>query len=128
MRYLIFFLLLISFSKANAQIAIAHPDCGTWEPKPIYYTEWETIDTIKGGNPESKWRKWAYSGEERFSNFINRQLFNPCGSGDDIKWIQFRICRITGIRQHRYKVQSYKYIPKPKSEYELVIDSLIKKQ
>lgn len=101
-------------------------DCGTWKAKPIYYTNWESVDTLKNKPIKDTIRKWVYDEERlQFSNMTTLE-YNPCGSGKPITWEQYRVCQITGIRQRRYKIQPYEYIPKPKTDYQIVIDSLSK--
>lgn len=98
-------------------------DCGTWQKKPIYYTEWETEDSLKTGIKNSK-RDWVYSDYKYVSNLITTLEYCPCGCGKSEKWTQERVCRITGILQIRYKIQGYQYIPNPKNYYDKVVDSL----
>jgi hypothetical protein len=101
-------------------------NCGTWKALPIYYTNWESMDTLKKKNIKDTIRKWVYDEERlQFSNTTTLE-YNPCGSGKPIIWEQYRVCQITGIRQRRYKIQPYEYIPKTKSDYERTVDSLSK--
>lgn len=98
-------------------------DCGTWEKKPIYYTEWEAIDTIvKPVKTED--RNWVYDQEKMTGSNMTLAIYAPCGLGTPAQWIQRRVCSITGIIQERRKVQEYYYVPKEKSEYQKTIDSL----
>ena len=99
-------------------------DCGTWESKPAYYTNWQSINTLKIKKIKDTVRNWVYDEEKMIvSNMVNA-MYCPCGCGYDIRWQQYRFCQITGIRQIRYKVQNYEYKPKPKSNYQQAIDSL----
>ena len=99
-------------------------DCGTWEPQPDYYTEWESVDTLKKVPIKDTIRKWVYSPEKmQISNSVTLE-YAPCGNGRPTTWEQQRICELTGIRQKRYRVRTYKYIPKPKTEFQKVVDSL----
>lgn len=99
-------------------------DCGTWEPQPDYYTDWESVDTLKKIPIKDTIRKWVYSPEKmQISNMVTLE-YAPCGNGRPTTWEQQRICELTGIRQKRYRVRAYKYIPKPKTEFQKVVDSL----
>lgn len=99
-------------------------DCGTWEPQPDYYTEWESVDTLKKSQIKDTIRKWVYSPEKMQVSNMQTLEYAPCGNGRPTTWAQERICELTGIRQTRYRVRTYKYIPKPKTEYQKVVDSL----
>lgn len=99
-------------------------NCGTWEPQPDYYTDWESVDTLKKIPIKDTIRKWVYSPEKMQVSNIQTLEYAPCGNGRATTWQQERICELTGIRQKRYRVRTYKYIPKPKTEYQKVVDSL----
>lgn len=101
-------------------------DCGTWKAKPIYYTEWQSVDTLKKEPIKDTVRSWVYDKENLMVSNQSLAIYCQCGCGYDTKWQQYRVCQITGIRQVRYKVQPYEYIPKPKSDYERAVDSLSK--
>ncbi len=97
-------------------------ECGTWIEDSTYLTSWEVIDTINF-NPESD-PAWIMSEwEVEYSEMT--LLYCPCGCGYDTKRYMYRINK-KGIRQIRYEIATYKYIPKPKSDYERLLDSLLK--
>lgn len=101
-------------------------DCGTWEAKPTYYTDWQNVDTLKNKPIKDTVRNWIYDAEKMVVSNMTTLAYCPCGCGYDTKWQQYRVCQITGIRQLRYKIQSYEYKPKPKSDYQRAVDSLSK--
>jgi hypothetical protein len=113
-----------SYSIINNNNGFDFNDCGTWEPQPDYYTDWESVDTLKKIPIKDTIRRWVYSPEKmQISNMVTLE-YAPCGNGRPTTWEQQRICELTGIRQKRYRVRTYKYIPKPKTEYQKVVDSL----
>ena len=102
-------------------------DCGTWKDS-VYYSEWTSVDTI-GKRAINDKREWVYNKEDESlnNNNLTTLVYCPCGCRYDSHWYQYRICRLTGIRQRRTKVQTWLYTPppsKPKTEYEKVVDSL----
>ena len=99
-------------------------DCGTWKALPTYYTNWESVDTLKKEAIKDTVRNWVYDAEKLMLNNLTYAMYCPCGCGYDKKYSQYRVCSITGIRQIRYKVHPYEYKPKPKSEYQQVVDIL----
>lgn len=101
-------------------------DCGTWKAKPDYYTEWEGVDTLIKKSIKDTIRKWVYDSENMQVSNTTTLEYAPCGNFRPSTWEQYRVCQITGIRQVRYRVRSYEYTPKPKSEYQKVVDSLPK--
>lgn len=125
--FLLIAAILSSVFSMNAQFSFNFDeyDCGTWKAKPIYYTEWQSVDTLKKKPIKDTVRNWVYDDEKMMVTNQVLTIYCPCGCGYDTKWQQYRVCQITGIRQVRYKVQSYEYIPKPKSEYKKAIDSLL---
>ena len=101
-------------------------DCGTWEANSDYYTNWKPVDTLFYKPIKDTVRKWIYDEERMQVSNMTTLEYAPCGNGRPTTWEQYRACQITGIRQVRYKVRSYKYIPKQKSEYQKLVDSLPK--
>lgn len=86
--------------------------CGTWIDKPVYYTEWETIEPLFGIKTKRTIRIWIYSKEQMTVSMWPNDFYSwQCGKGYPIKWVQYRICRINGIFQRRYKIQESYYIP-----------------
>jgi hypothetical protein len=98
--------------------------CGTWKAGKDYFTEWETVDTLKGGVAESHLRHWVEDAQQLFRPNIELAIYAPCGTGSPTVYIQNRVCSITGIRQTRQHVYTQEYTPAPKTEYEKTIDSL----
>ncbi|HRQ17691.1 MAG TPA: hypothetical protein PL085_11485 [Agriterribacter sp.] len=126
-------------------------DCGT----PVSYeniSEWKTVDTLGnyftasevgyrlyfiGGtkmiiNDEGKWvkdeRDWVE--DEWRSDIFNNSTtleYNPCKTISS-NYTQYRIHKITGIRQKRTKVKGTRYEPNPKSEYEKTVEALTKQK
>ena len=117
MKKLIFILLfLISFS-VNAQII---EDCGTWKIDSSYYIGWYNIDTINSNSDTT----WIYSEWKTEYKNYTLTVYCPCGCGWNFKKYQRRVCGYSGIIQQRWQISVYKYIPKPKTEYEKLIDKL----
>jgi hypothetical protein len=100
-------------------------DCGTWVENAINYKEWFAVDTLSKNQAKDTLRQWVYDKIRVVGGNMTYATYSPCGNGDDVKFTQIRVCKLTGIVQKRYIIQSFTYIPKPKSEYELTIDSLI---
>ena len=103
-------------------------DCGTVKDT-IVYSEWQSVDTLIKRPIKDTVRNWVYNEkDEPFeSNSYNYLVYCPCGCLWDKNWFQYRVCKLTGIRQRRIKTQSFTRIlppPKPKTEYEKTIDSL----
>ncbi len=106
-------------------------NCGTWVKDSLYYTDWLTADTLVKKPITDTVRRWIYNDYEFVfrTNSSNLLLsYCPCGCGYDDRWMQQRVCAVTGIRQYRYRIQTFKYIPKPKSDYEKAVDSLLNKK
>lgn len=101
-------------------------DCGTWEAQPDYYTEWKSVDTLVKKPIKDTVRSWVYDTEKMQVSNMTTLEWAPCGNGRPTTWEQYRVCQITGIRQVRYRIRSYKYIPKPKGDYEKAVDSMSK--
>lgn len=101
-------------------------DCGTWEAQPDYYSEWESVDTLVKKPIKDTVRSWVYDTEKMQVSNMTTLEWAPCGNGRPTIWKQYRVCQTTGIRQVRYRIRSYKYIAKTKSDYQRVIDSLPK--
>ena len=106
------------------ELELLQDPCGTWKADSMYYTGWHDVDTLKNKPIRDTIRNWVYDEERRMYEKYRSWADCPCGCGFDRHWQQYRICQKTGIRQVRYKVQSYEYIPKPKNKYEKTIDSL----
>lgn len=103
-------------------------NCGTWKLDSSYYGEWSTVDTISNAPVKTKKRDWVYDMETEITSSQVDLVYYPCGRNPDYTTRQFRICKITGIRQQRYGVVKYKYIPPPKSEFQRALDSLLNKK
>ena len=103
-------------------------DCGTWRDS-IYYSEWIVLDTIGTRLIKDK-RDWVYNLEDEpleGNSATTLANYCPCGCRSDSHWFQYRICRLTGIHERRMKTKSWAYTPppeKPKTEYQMVVDSL----
>ncbi len=103
-------------------------DCGT-----LKYvkdsTEWITIDTLrKYINPailkdviEHRYDSdWVYSYEKQITETIVLAIHAPCKPLLSYSE-QYRICKITGIRQKIIRSEGYIYIPNPLSEYDSTV-------
>lgn len=123
-KFLLLFILITQCIKSQSFIQELSSDCGTWQPQPAYYTEWKTIDTILKSPIKNNIRSWVNSDEKLLVSNMTTMEYAPCGNGRPTRYIQYRICKITGIQQTRTKIIEYKYIPKPKTEYEKTVDSL----
>lgn len=126
-KYFFVAILILSINPATAQYFTFDSDveCGTWVANPTYYTDWQSIDTLLSKPIKDTARNWVYNEEKMVISSIATLQFCPCGCGDDTRWEQYRVCKITGIRQVRFKIQSYDYKPKPKTEYKMAIDSIL---
>lgn len=109
-------------------------ECGTWVADSMRYTEWETVDTISVEAEKrnlrltkTEQRDWIYGREIMDSRNWTYADWSPCGRGDTKMWRQYRLCRITGIRQVRTRYQTYHYVPPPISDYQKAEDSLKRK-
>jgi len=103
-------------------------DCGTWKTD-TSYSDWATIDTIGKRKISTTDRSWVYNNKEEplQSNNQTTLVYCPCGCPYTTRYWQYRICKVTGIRQRRLK-ENYTHLipppPPPKTEYEKVVDSL----
>lgn len=88
------------------------------------YTDWKTVDTL-GKFQASEKRDWILDKERMLMGSGWQTLeYKPCGKQQSTTWEQYRICKITGIRQVRNRSQGYKYIPPPRTEYDSFVDSI----
>ena len=124
----IIFVLTLTATTAVGQVfkvtSIYSSDCGTWKAKFIRYTEWVPLDSISKSSSDTA-MGWVYS-DWKHSNLelLTHAVYCPCGCGDDIVYTQHRVSRKTGLVQSRKKIQSFEYIPKEKTEFERVCDSV----
>ena len=88
-------------------------DCGHWETSSVQMTDWQLEDTI----PFNSWgdTTWIESEWRYINTNIIHPVYRPCKL--DIEKYQERISG-RRIRQIRYEITSYKYIPKPETEYQ----------
>jgi hypothetical protein len=96
-------------------------DCGTWAQSKEYITNWVSIDTINYCEKcDTVWTytAWGYKYEP-----IVTLAYRPCGDGKPSRKYQNRVNN-KGIIQQRWHIIEYEYIPKPKTEYEMKLDSL----
>lgn len=114
------------------------PDCGT----PVPYetkSSWETVDTLGDYYKSIKYRspgsyrqiegiRWVYDEVKIDWSPITYLVNRPPCYGSSTTYIQFRICKITGIRQKQTTVKGTRYEPKPKSEYEQTVDKFLTKE
>lgn len=101
-----------------------HYKCGEWVPSYIkFYTDWEDVK-IYPQKEKSKKRNWVYSDTLLYPNDAEFSVYCPCGCEKKDTWIQYRVCRITGIIQKRNIYRTYEYVPAKKDEYQKTIDSL----
>ena len=99
-------------------------ECGTWEAMPEEFTDWIAIDTVSIVMDTA--RSWVDDQEKLMVSSMDTADYAPCGKGTPTRYRQQRICAINGIIQERFRIIRYKYIPKPKSEFEKVIESFKK--
>lgn len=103
-------------------------DCGTWKTD-TSYSDWVTTDTVGKRKISTTDRSWVYNDKEEplQSNNQMELAYCPCGCPYTTRYWQYRICKVTGIRQKRLK-ENYTHLipspPPPKTEYEKVVDSL----
>lgn len=113
-------LMLLSFN-VNGQITPFQSDCGKWVFQSYEYEEWQTIDTL--GKAKTNKREWVNEKPRRIMDDNPMiTVFYPCGADPSAKYIEMRVCAITGIRQRRYSVERYVFVEKEKSDYEKTID------
>jgi hypothetical protein len=99
-------------------------DCGYWEVDSISTTNWVTEDTINYCDTCND--KWTYSKWKVINSNVVYLVYCPCGCGYPTEKYQYRINE-RGIRQKRYEITTYKYIPKPKTDYEQKLESIRKR-
>lgn len=99
-------------------------DCGTWEQDTTYVTEWTAVDTL--GDVLTDARDWVYDEERYKIDLTVTADFAPCGRGTPDIYETIRICSITGIRERKQRVITYRYIPKPKTPYQKAIQKFKK--
>lgn len=121
-------LLCAVFCQAQSFQSLLNQNCGTWKDT-VTYSDWVNIDTLSKQPIKDTLREWVYDeyDEPLESNSYNYAVYCPCGCMWDSNWWQYRVCKLTGIKQRRLKTQSWTMIPpppKPKTEYEKTIDSL----
>lgn len=91
-------------------------DCGTWKEDSTYITAWETVDTLAYYDERGD-TIWIYDEWKTELSHTVLAVHCPCGCGWDKKIYQDRVCGL-GIIQRRWKITTYKYIPKPESNYD----------
>jgi len=97
-------------------------DCGVWEKDTTITTEWNTIDTLNYNvRGDTCWVSSGWEYDMKSSTYL---VYCPCGCGRGTKRFQKRVCGL-GIIQQRWEITSYKYIPKPKSEFDKRVDSIL---
>lgn len=99
-------------------------DCGTWEQDTTYVTEWTPVDTL--GDVSTDARDWVYDKERYKIDLTVTADFAPCGRGMPDLYETIRVCSITGIRERKQRVITYRYIPKPETLYQKVIQKFKK--
>ena len=82
------------------------------------------LDTI--GIVVDSARNWVYDEEKKIQSLWSTLEYAPCGNGRPIRYSQKRVCSINGIIEERYRIVKYKYIPRPKSDFEKVIEAFKK--
>lgn len=117
LRYVFYILLACVYSVAAQDFGNLNynHDCGSWEKDSTYITEWQTKDTLnynKCGDTI-----WIYDEWKRELSPAVLAVYCPCGCRWDDKEYQDRVCGL-GIIQRRWKITTYKYIPKPESNYD----------
>lgn len=118
--------LLLIFMSARAQsfdFGGSSRDCGTWVPEPAVLSGWHTVDTVGKYKPALV-HDWVYDAEYMDDNHFQNAVWCPCGCPDPIMYIQYRICRNTGVRQIQRRIINYDYVPAPVSAYKKTVDSL----
>lgn len=124
-KYLLLIIVLVLCNVCSGQLGI---NCGTWKADTTY-SSWQTIDTIGKKKVLTTARNWVYNNEDEplESNMQMTLAYCPCGCPYTFNYWQYRVCKITGIMQKRLKSE-YSYMippdPKPKTEYENIVDSL----
>jgi hypothetical protein len=116
----------ITFNTTNSPLRLGaseEPECGTWEKDEPQYLEWKDAGKI-GNRPDSGQRDWVESEPKAREVNYMPAVYYPCGNPQAIIYDQYRVCCITGIQQHRTIIEGYKYIPKPKSEYQKAVEAL----
>lgn len=104
---------------SKAQSSYTLSDCGKWVKDKVTITSWETLDTLNYKSFESKDYINSLWKEDPSKEVY--AVYCPCGCGWETKRIQYRANR-QGIRQVRYEITSYKYIPKPLTKYDSIIN------
>lgn len=99
-------------------------DCGTWVKDTVYVSNWVPLDTL--GIVLDEKREWVYDEEKFVSSPSVHAVYAPCGQGNPDAYEMYRICAITGIKELRVRTITYKYIPKPKTDYQKIIQKFKK--
>jgi hypothetical protein len=106
---------------------IFQSDCGYWVEDSLIYSEWKTTKIILQNNGIIK-NDWVYDEIRSIETNGTLSVYYPCGCGHEKVMYQDRVCKNTGVLQRRDVIQKYKYIPKPKNNFQKTLDSLSKKQ
>lgn len=110
-------MLCFVFQFSSAQIS----DCGHWETDTIVERVILT-DTINyNANGDTT---WVYSNWQNTNNGMTYAVYCQCGCG----WTTIKTAnRINdrGVNQKLEKITSYKYIERPRTEYERKVEELI---
>lgn len=114
MKYTILFLLL-PFLGFGQELILTYPDCGILKSD-VKVSDWETVDTL-GKRDIAEQRDWVES--EWHDVTPPWRSLALCYHDPDI-YQQFRICRLTGIKQRRTKVRRYWYEDPPLTEFQLL--------
>lgn len=96
-------------------------DCGTWVKDSVEVTPWQTIDTINYEPSASE--EWVYSNWVTPTTYLTTLIYCPCGCGDPTYRDRHRI-NLQGIQQRQTEITFYKYVPKPKTDYDKTVEKV----
>lgn len=127
-KLIVLFILCLALYAANGQSDLMFQldrinDCGEWVEESPIITDWVTIEIISENDIVDKDCEWYYSEwEVDMRNEMTLQ-YCPCGCGGERVRTQKRI-NDNGVIQQRKEIIPLKYIPKPKTKYELKLEEL----
>ncbi len=120
--------LLLSLSLAgfgqDLQIGGFDTDCGTWVKDTVTVSDWQTVDTTNYDPCASA--EWVYTDWITPRSYATTLLYCPCGCGNPTVREKYRV-NLQGIQQKQIERTTYRYIQKPKTEYEKVWDEIYKR-
>ena len=131
MKILLFiFFVTTAYAQVNLTFTPNNPfaqmqDCGTWSTGEPRFSQWRTVDSTHCTDPKDT--DWVYGEWYSTDNGTTYAVYCPCGCGWAIERVHRRIS-YGGLVQEQTETIPQVYTPKPKTPFEKLYDSLIRKK